>query len=128
MLAKPKLRKSGRKPANFYCQTSIFSQLVCPEASCVKCECCLFLTPSFMNHCPLLPLRGKTYVLDAHKCQHISCWNYMMSFVVTVFSISPWPFIVPLLLRTHPALGRPHASLFHSVPVERGVAFSCCQY
>lgn len=69
---KTKAGEVSRKPAIFYCQSSIFSPLVFPEASCVKCECCLFLNSSFMKHCPPLPLQGKTWGLDADRCQLIS--------------------------------------------------------
>ncbi|KAM7408833.1 hypothetical protein PAMA_002518 [Pampus argenteus] len=45
---KTNAREVGRKPANFYCQSSIFSQLVFLEASCVKCGCCLL--PELVIH------------------------------------------------------------------------------
>lgn len=116
---KTKAEEVERKPANFYCQSSIFSPLVFPEASCLNCECCLFLNSSFMNHCPLLPLRGTTWGLDADKCQHISSWNCMMAFVVTekLFFYVPHGHLSFLY-----SYGRikPHASLFYSVPVPCG--------
>ena len=133
MLVKTKAEEVGRKPANFYCRSSIFSGLVFPEASCVKCECCLFLNSSFMNHCPLLPRRGKTYGLDADRCQHISCRNYVMSSVVTdkVFFFVPTAVYRSFTLTDAANVWQ---TLCFSVfiqflcPVQPGVAFSSCQY
>lgn len=119
---KTKAEEVSRKPAIFYCQSSIFSQLVFPEASCVKCECCLFLNSSFMNHCPLLPLQGKTWGLDADKCQQISSWNYVMAFV-GIDKISSCPEgLLSLVYSNHKPLRCIHIPCL----VDHSITFGCC--
>lgn len=56
-------------PVSFYCQPSIFSQLVFPEVSCEKCGCCLFLNSWVTVLCCHSEQRQP---LDVDKCQHIS--------------------------------------------------------
>lgn len=126
MLVKPKPRKSDGNLLIFYYRSSICSPLVFPEASCVKCECCLFLNSSFMNPYPLLLKWGETHDVDADNCQHISSWNYMMSLLWQTKCF----YVTTVLYHSFFSYGHvKHLAnnlfySFRSVPVDPGVAFS----